>query len=160
MKKKKQKKNLRTLLLSPSGLFLLLTGGLHTVWGIYQLVMYDSSKYFRDDVARGDENSTVAYQFWIVEKVRKWIYPHGSLLKLTIIMYYVGIMLGCFVAGWFLVRVVQKKNIYVSCFALVVCLIVSFSFSLNFPFHFICNFCKHLLIIMWRTNFSSTLQHC
>lgn len=120
-----------SLLLLPLGLLLLFCGGMHTVWGIFQMVLYDSSKYFRDDVFRGDDNdnstssqnstssnatssSSVGHQFWIVQEIRKWIYPHGFLLKLTIIMWYVGIMLGCFLAGWFLVRVVQKKNIYVS----------------------------------------------
>lgn len=35
-------------------------------------------------------------------------------LWLTIAFWFVGVMLGCYVAGWFLVRVVQKRNIYVS----------------------------------------------
>lgn len=113
------------------GLLLLSCGGMHTVWGIYQMVLYDSSKYFRKDVKNLNENenstestnsteteknktSVSHHHFWIVEEVRKWIYPHGFLLKLTIIMWYVGIMLGCFLAGWFLVRIVQKRNIYVS----------------------------------------------
>lgn len=138
---------------------------MHTVWGIYQMVMFDSSAYFRRNLKRHEnataENSTVANStvatptttnstapaaavsnnstvpganilsnvtnvtgevhksgggdhFEFFKEIQKWIYPNGSLLKLTIIMWYVGIMLGVFVAGWFLIRVVQKKNIYVS----------------------------------------------
>lgn len=132
---------------------------MHTVWGIYQMVMFDSSAYFRKHLKEeesksanetvsatsasppstnssvatpnvasstaasltatasrltAEKNSTGASHSDIFKEFQRWIYPNGVLLKLTIIMWYVGIMLGCFLAGWFLVRIVQKKNIYVS----------------------------------------------
>lgn len=152
------------------GLLLLFCGGMHTVWGIYQMVMYDTSRFFRRDLKRKPENETATTStvapttstvapttstrapptsttstaasatlatltasssnvpnptseahkssgedhLAIFQSFHKWIFPSGALLKLTIIMWYVGIILGCFLAGWFLVRVVQKKNIYVS----------------------------------------------
>lgn len=96
------------------GLLLLSCGGMHTVWGIYQVVLFDSSRHFRADARQMNATLNISSNYWIVEQVKRLIYPNGSAMKLTIIMWYVGIALGCFVAGWFLVRVVQKKNIYVS----------------------------------------------
>lgn len=44
------------------------------------------------------------------------MFEERVVLMLTIVLWYIGMILGCLVAGWFLVRVVQKKNVYVSFF--------------------------------------------
>lgn len=93
------------------GLLLLLCSGLHTVWAIYQMLFYHTSKVYRDDLDKMNETEWERHYF-------KAVMIRGRVgLIFTIIMWYVGTMLGCFVAGWFLVRIVQKKNVYVSSFS-------------------------------------------
>lgn len=94
------------------GLLLLFCGGMHTIWTIYQVVFYDTSKIYRSDLR--DLNATLVPSVKIIEEVQARIFSQTGILGLTIVMWYVGIMLGCFASGWFLVRIVQKKNIYVS----------------------------------------------
>lgn len=94
------------------GLLLLFCGGMHTVWTIYQVVFYDTSEIYRSDLT--ELNVTLLPSVKIMEEVQARIFSHRGILTLTIVMWYVGIMLGCFASGWFLVRIVQKKNIYVS----------------------------------------------
>lgn len=90
------------------GLLLLLCSGLHTVWAIYQMLFYHTSKVYRDDLKSINETDWRERYFRIV------MFSERGGLMFTIIMWYVGMMLGCYVAGWFLVRIVQKKNVYVS----------------------------------------------
>lgn len=78
------------------------------VWAIYQLLFYKTSEEYRDDLKTINETKWEDHFFKIV------MFSERVALMFTIIMWYVGMMLGCFVAGWFLIRIVQKKNIYVS----------------------------------------------
>lgn len=92
------------------GLLLLFCGGVHIVWAIYQVLGYETSCTFRDELIRlKKERSHTA------DKIFKMIVVSERIgLLLTVVMWYVGMMLGSFVAAWFLVPAVQKRNIYVS----------------------------------------------
>lgn len=74
------------------------------------MLFYQTSKAYRDDLDSINQTEWQQRYFKIV------MFSERGGLMFTIIMWYVGMMLGCFVAGWFLVRIVQKKNVYVSFF--------------------------------------------
>lgn len=90
------------------GLLLLICGGMHTVWAIYQLVFYKTSEIYRSDLEHINKTE------WREKYVAVVMFSEQNVLMLTVMMWYVGVLLGSYVAGWFLVRVVQKRNIYVS----------------------------------------------
>lgn len=90
------------------GLLLLFCGGMHTVWAIYQVLFYQTSEIYRRDLNEINDTNWREHFFKIV------MFSERNGLRFTIIMWYIGVMLGCYVAGWYLVRVVQKKNVYVS----------------------------------------------
>lgn len=94
--------------LNVSGLLLLFCGGMHTVWAIYQVLFFQTSEIYRRDLNEINDTNYGEHFFKIV------MFSEKNGLRFTIIMWYVGVMLGCYVAGWYLVRVVQKKNVYVS----------------------------------------------
>lgn len=93
------------------GLLLILCSGMHTVWAIYQSLFYQTSEAYREDL------KSINGTEWEERFFKVVMYSGRGLLMFTIVMWYIGMMLGCFMAGWFLVRIVQKKNIYVSFFA-------------------------------------------
>lgn len=90
------------------GILLLFCGGMHTVWSIYQVLFYQTSEIYRRDLEHINETEWRDHFFAIVT------FSERNGLMFTIIAWYVGVMIGCYAAGWFLVRVVQKRNIYVS----------------------------------------------
>lgn len=83
---------------------------MHTVWAIYQVLFYETSDIYKKDLEHINTTKWREHFFKIV------MYSERNGLMFTIVMWFVGVMLGCYVAGWFLVRVVQKRNIYVSWF--------------------------------------------
>lgn len=87
---------------------LLLCGGLHTVWAIYQALFYETSEIYRNDLKKFNATKFEDRIF------QRFMFSERYALIFTIIMWYVGVMIGCFVAGKYLVRMVQKRNIYVS----------------------------------------------
>ncbi|XP_055322601.1 uncharacterized protein LOC129578299 [Sitodiplosis mosellana] len=89
-----------------AGLLLVLCSGLHTVWAIYQVLFFKTSKEFRDDLSQINKTE------WRERYFNDVMSSERVGLMFTIICWYVGMILGCFVAGWFLVRTVQKKNVY------------------------------------------------
>lgn len=92
------------------GLLLLFCGGLHVVWAIYQVLGYETSYMFRDELNRlNKENAHLADKIF-----NNVVFSKRMGLVLTVVMWYIGMMLGSFVAAWYLVPVVQKRNIYVS----------------------------------------------
>lgn len=90
------------------GLMLLLCSGMHMVWAIYQVLFFETSEKYQKDANTTNETMPIS---GFIEKIT---FLHHAGLMFTIVMWFIGVMLGSFVAGWFLVRVVQKRNIYVS----------------------------------------------
>lgn len=83
-------------------------GGLHSVWAIYQVLYYETSERYRKHLEKIKPTKLVD------KMLKRVIFSQRIGLIFTVIMWYVGVMIGCYVAGYYLVRVVQKKNIYVS----------------------------------------------
>lgn len=89
---------------------------MHTVWSIYQLVFFEDMKKIEQyvqgvtDKSNKTDNSTHI-------PIIKLIFSNKFGLQFVIINYYVGVILGCLLAGYYLVPRMQKKSIYVSsCF--------------------------------------------
>lgn len=83
-------------------------GGLHSVWAIYQVLFYETSELYREHLKKINATKFPDQMF------ERFMFSQRMGLLFTVIMWYVGVMIGCYVAGYYLVRVVQKKNIYVS----------------------------------------------
>lgn len=83
-------------------------GGLHIAWAISQVYAYDTVDILCDEANKMNATrviDTILKNRLISERIY---------LILTIVMWYIGMMLGSFVAAWYLVPAVQKRNIYVS----------------------------------------------
>lgn len=93
-------------------------GGLHSVWAIYQVLFYETSERYRKHL---EKINATRLANRIFERV---MFSQRIGLIFTVIMWYVGVIIGCYAAGYYLVRVVQKKNIYVSNCVIVLYIII------------------------------------
>lgn len=89
-------------------MLLLSCGGLHIAWAISQVYAYDTVKNLGDEANK--TNATRAR----VDIFKKHLISERAYLMFTIVMWYIGMMLGSIVAAWYFVPAVQKRNIYVS----------------------------------------------
>lgn len=87
---------------------MLICGGMHTVWTIYQVSYDKTSELYREDL------SQVAKIKWPERYFEVFLLSGKGGLLFTILMWYFGMAIGCFISGWYLVPKIQKKNVYVS----------------------------------------------
>lgn len=70
---------------------------------------------FRDELNRLDEQ-----KHHLADKIFKnVVFSQRMGLVFTVVMWYIGMMLGSFVAAWYLVPAIQKRNLYASIHAKV-----------------------------------------
>lgn len=97
------------------GLLLISCGGLHTVWAIFQVLYFDTSEKYRRKWQRIGESNSTNDTSRITELLQHVAFENLMGLLFTVTIWYVGAIIGSFLAGWYLLPSVQKKNIYVSC---------------------------------------------
>lgn len=96
------------------GLLLISCGGLHTVWAIFQVLYFDTSEKYRHNWQRIGEKNSTNDTSRISELLQHLAFDDLMGLLFTVTIWYVGAIIGSFLAGWYLLPSVQKKNIYVS----------------------------------------------
>lgn len=96
------------------GLLLISCGGLHTVWAIFQVLYFDTSEKYRRNWERIGESNNTNDTNRITQLLQHIAFDNFMGLLFTVTIWYVGAIIGSFLAGWYLLPSVQKKNIYVS----------------------------------------------
>lgn len=81
---------------------------MHTVWAIYQVLFHKTSELYREDLNKIDKKK------WPERYFEVFMFSEKVGLMFTIVMWYIGMAVGCFVAGWYLIPHLQKRNVYVS----------------------------------------------
>ncbi|XP_031620629.1 uncharacterized protein LOC116339104 [Contarinia nasturtii] len=92
-----------------AGLLLIICSGMHTVWAIYQVLFYKTSRVYQANFNEliGFVNKNETHFFDV-----PYTFSDRGGLMFTIILWYIGMGLGSLLSGWLLVPNVQKKNIY------------------------------------------------
>lgn len=99
---------------SVAGLLLLSCGGLHTVWAIFQVLYFDTSEKYRHNWRRIGVSNHTNETNRVAALLQHIAFDDMMGLTFTVVIWYVGAIIGSFLAGWYLLPSVQKKNIYVS----------------------------------------------